>query len=138
MPGLVVDGNDVFAVYAATHDAVDRARRGGGPTLIEALTFRMGPHSSADDPGRYRGRDTVDEWRRRDPIERMQRFLAAQGRWSADWQAEVEREVGEEVERAVAAAEALPPPTFDEMLDGMFASLPAHLVAQRAEGQEGP
>jgi 2-oxoisovalerate dehydrogenase E1 component alpha subunit len=136
MPGVFVDGNDVFAVYAATHEAVERARGGGGPTLIEALTYRMGPHSSADDPGRYRSGDTVQEWRRRDPIDRLRQYLAARDRWSADWQAEIEREVSEEVERAVAAAEALPPPTFDEMLDGMFASLPAHLVAQRAEARE--
>jgi pyruvate dehydrogenase E1 component alpha subunit len=135
MPGVLVDGNDVFAVYAATREAVDRARAGAGPTLIEALTYRMGPHSSADDPNRYRSRDAVDDWRRRDPVERMQRYLAEQGRWSADWQAEVEHEVAAEVERAVAAAEALPPPTFDEMLDGMYASLPSHLVTQRADGE---
>ena len=138
MPGVLVDGNDALAVYAATGQAVERARAGGGPTLIEALTYRMGPHSSADDPNRYRSRETVDDWRRRDPIERLQRYLAANGRWSADWQADVEREVADEVERAVAAAEALPAPTFDEMLDGMFASLPSHLAAQRAEGEGGP
>ena len=136
MPGVLVDGNDVFAVYAATRQAVDRARAGGGPTLIEALTYRMGPHSSADDPNRYRARETVDDWRRRDPIERMQRYLAEHGRWSAEWQAAVEQEVAADVERAVATAEALAPPTFDEMLDGMYAALPSHLVAQRAEGEE--
>src|SRR6185295_15621960 len=69
MPGERVDGNDVFAVYAATREAVDRARRGDGPTLIEAVTYRMGAHSSSDDPSRYRA-DLTEEWTARDPIAR--------------------------------------------------------------------
>ncbi len=79
MPGVQVDGNDVFAVYAATKTAVDRARAGEGPSLIEAMTYRMGPHSSADDPGRYRSAELTESWRRRDPIDRLRTYLETRG-----------------------------------------------------------
>ena len=81
MPGVQVDGNDVFAVYQATSEAVRRARAGDGPTLIEAVTYRVGPHSSADDPGRYRSAELTEQWRQRDPIERLRRYLAGNERW---------------------------------------------------------
>src|SRR5262249_49666770 len=68
MPGVRVDGNDVLAVIAATHEAVERARAGGGPTFIESLTFRMGGHSSSDDPTRYRDAGLVETWEKRDPL----------------------------------------------------------------------
>jgi pyruvate dehydrogenase E1 component alpha subunit len=132
MPGVQVDGNDLFAVYEATRRAVDRAREGGGPTLVEAVTYRMGPHSTSDDPDRYRSRATTDEWRARDPLERVRRYLAARERWSTAWQGELEAEAAAEIERAVAAAEALPPFGPGEIFDGMFASLPAPLAEQRA------
>ncbi|HZD78680.1 MAG TPA: thiamine pyrophosphate-dependent dehydrogenase E1 component subunit alpha [Actinomycetota bacterium] len=74
-PGVRVDGNDVLAVHRATKEAADRARHGDGPTLIEAITYRMGPHSTADDPSRYRTREAVAAWRGRDPIERFRRYL---------------------------------------------------------------
>jgi 2-oxoisovalerate dehydrogenase E1 component alpha subunit len=77
MPGVRVDGNDVLAVYAETKKAVDRARSGGGPTLIEAITYRIGPHSTADDATRYRPADDVEAWRRRDPIARYRTWLLA-------------------------------------------------------------
>lgn len=137
MPGVLVDGNDVFAVYSATKQAVDRARADGGPTLIEALTYRIGPHSTADDPGRYRDPEAVGEWRSRDPVERLRRHLEAQGRWTAAWQEELEREGSARVERAVADAAAIPPFTAGETFDAMFAELPAPLVEQRSWAEEG-
>jgi pyruvate dehydrogenase E1 component alpha subunit len=79
IPGVRVDGNDVLAVYAVTKEATERARRGGGPTLVEALTYRIGPHSTADDDTRYRSAEEVDAWRARDPIERYRRWLLASG-----------------------------------------------------------
>jgi pyruvate dehydrogenase E1 component alpha subunit len=132
MPGLQVDGNDVFAVHQATRDAAERARQGGGPTLIEAVTYRMGPHSTSDDPGRYRDPGAVERWRARDPLERVRTFLAAEGRWSAEEQQRIEDEAAAEIERAVAAAEALPAFTAGEIFDAMFAELPAHVAEQRA------
>jgi 2-oxoisovalerate dehydrogenase E1 component alpha subunit len=79
MPGVIVDGNDVFAVYSTVKEAVERGRRGDGPTLIEAKTYRITPHSSDDDDRRYRSRDEVQEWLKRDPIERCRRYLQEWG-----------------------------------------------------------
>jgi len=79
MPGVLVDGNDAAAVYRAVRDAADRARRGGGPSLVEALTYRIDAHTNADDATRYRGADEVEIWRRRDPVERMEAHLRARG-----------------------------------------------------------
>ncbi|MFG1626151.1 pyruvate dehydrogenase (acetyl-transferring) E1 component subunit alpha [Kribbella sp. NPDC049227] len=131
MPGVQVDGNDVLAVYAATRDAVERARAGGGPTLIEAMTYRIGPHSSADDPSRYRSTELTDSWRRRDPIDRLRRHLEASGSWSAELQRQTEQESAAEVERAITAAEALPAFGAGEIFDAMYADLPSSLSAQR-------
>src|SRR5438309_11206729 len=78
-PGVKVDGNDAVAVYAAVKEAVDRARGGGGPTLVECETYRIGAHSSSDDPTRYRDEREVDVWRKRDPIERLRARLGADG-----------------------------------------------------------
>jgi pyruvate dehydrogenase E1 component alpha subunit len=135
MPGVLVDGNDAFAVYDATRTAIDRARSGGGPTLIEALTYRMGPHSTADDPSRYRSSELREQWQARDPVERLRRYLAAQGRWTAEWQAELERNGSAVVEQAVATAESFPAFGPGEMFDGMFAELPPSIAAQRAAAE---
>jgi pyruvate dehydrogenase E1 component alpha subunit len=131
MPGVRVDGNDVFAVYQATAAAAQRARAGAGATLIEAVTYRIGPHSSADDPGRYRAAELTEAWRQRDPIERLRRYLEAQRQWSPAWQSEVDAAAAAEVDAAVAAAEALPAFTAGEIFDATFAELPPHLVEQR-------
>jgi pyruvate dehydrogenase E1 component alpha subunit len=136
MPGIHVDGNDVFAMYQATREAVDRARDGGGPTLIEAVTYRIGPHSTSDDPRRYRSDDDVDDWRQRDPLERVRRYLEQHGRWTREWQDQMEEEGSQEIERAVSAAEALPAFSAGEIFDGMFAELPPYLAEQRAEAEQ--
>jgi pyruvate dehydrogenase E1 component alpha subunit len=136
MPGLRVDGNDVFAVHQATEAAVLRARAGDGPTLIEAVTYRVGPHSSADDPGRYRTEELTESWRQRDPIERLRRYLAGRRQWSQDWQDELDREAASLVDAAVAAAEALPAFTAGEVFDAVFAELPPVLAQQRAWAEE--
>lgn len=136
MPGRVVDGNDVLAVYQATREAAERGRAGDGPTLIEAVTYRMGPHSTTDDPGRYRDPELVQAWRARDPLARMRVFLERENRLTAAEQDEWERADAEQVEAAVRAAEALPAYTPGEIFDGMFAVLPAPLAAQRAQAEE--
>jgi pyruvate dehydrogenase E1 component alpha subunit len=136
MPGEQVDGNDVFAVYDATRRAVDRARAGAGPTLIEAVTYRIGPHSSADDPSRYRSAELTESWRRRDPIDRLRRYLEGQGHWSAEQHAAAERDAATEVEQAIIAAEALPAFGAGEIFDAMFAELPPALAEQRLHAEE--
>jgi pyruvate dehydrogenase E1 component alpha subunit len=135
MPGVQVDGNDVMAVYAAAREAIHRARAGGGPTLIEAVTYRIGPHTTADDPGRYRPDDEAEGWRRRDPLERVRLYLAERGEWTAGWQEEIDEAAAAEVEAAVEAAEALPPPAIEQVFDGMFAEMPLHLAAQADEAE---
>ena len=130
MPGVRVDGNDVLAVIAATREAVDRARSGGGPTLIEAVTFRMGGHSSSDDPTRYRDPQLVETWERRDPLPRFAAWLTARG-WLTP--ADVETwtsEINDEISRAVTEAETLPPPDVETMFHDVYAKMPPHLVEQ--------
>jgi 2-oxoisovalerate dehydrogenase E1 component alpha subunit len=129
-PGVRVDGNDVLAVYQATREALARARADGTPTLVEALTYRVGPHSTADDPSRYRHQDEVERWRRRDPIDRYRKFLEAEKVAGEDFFAEVETEVREElagVRAAVTAAEARP---LEEIFEFMFAELTPDLARQ--------
>ncbi len=130
MPGVLVDGNDLLACHATAAEAVERARAGGGPTLIEALTYRLGPHTTADDPGRYRDDAEVEEWRRRDPLDRVRRHLAAHDAWDEAWQQALEDEATAELEAAVAEAEALPAFTAADMFAGMFADVPGHLAEQ--------
>lgn len=132
-PGVQVDGNDVFAVYQAAREAVDRARGGGGPTLIEAVTYRIGPHTTADDPNRYRDSGANEEWLRRDPLERVRVFLSERDRWTEEWQAEVETRTSDEVERAIALAESLYAPDPTHIFGGVFESLTPVLESQRAE-----
>lgn len=131
MPGVRVDGNDVLAVYAAGRDAVERARAGDGPTFIEALTYRMSAHTTADDHHRYRTEGDVEDWRIRDPLERVRKFLTADGTWSQEWQDEIDDRATAEVEKAVAAAEDIEPLEIDDLFDSMFAEAPAHLEDQR-------
>jgi pyruvate dehydrogenase E1 component subunit alpha len=133
LPGVAVDGNDLFAMYRATAGAVERARSGGGPTLIEALTYRLGPHTTSDDPGRYRAADEESEWRPRDPIERVRRYLATQGGWSEAWQHTIEAEEAAEIEAAVDEAEALPPIRPAEIFEAMFAEMTPQLREQQRE-----
>lgn len=82
VPGIRVDGNDVLACYAATTEALNRARNGGGPTLIEAVTYRMGAHTTSDDPSKYRSKEEEEHWRAKDPIDRLKILLTSQGNWS--------------------------------------------------------
>ncbi|MBI5157180.1 MAG: pyruvate dehydrogenase (acetyl-transferring) E1 component subunit alpha [Acidimicrobiia bacterium] len=133
IPGTLVDGNDLLAVFAATRDAVARARRGEGATLIEALTQRMGPHTTADDAGRYREERSLEDWRRRDPLDRVRRHLQASGSWSEDWEHEVVTAAAAEIEAAVGRAEDLAPFGAGAAFDRMFARPTAVLEAQRAE-----
>ena len=129
-PGERVDGNDLLAVIDATRRAVERARSGGGPTLVEAVTFRMGGHSSSDDPTRYRDAALVAEWERRDPLARLRLHLVAQGLVSAADEEGMIAEMNEEIGVAVREAEALPPPAIETLFTDVYARVPAHLEEQ--------
>ncbi len=133
MPGVIVDGNDVAAVLTVVGEAVARARSGEGPTLIEAVTYRLGPHTTSDDPARYRDEDETGEWRTRDPLERVRALLERAGAWTPEWHAELEARSADVIEEAVAEAEALPRPTAAEMLSRMYAQPTGPLRAQLDE-----
>lgn len=135
MPGVQVDGNDLFAVHAVTREAVERARGGGGPTLIEAVTYRVIGHSTSDDPRAYRKEEEVEPWRKKDPLERLQRYLIDRGAWSGEQEAEMRARIDEEIKAAIAAAEAAPPPALDSLFEQVYARLPWHLDEQRAEAR---
>jgi pyruvate dehydrogenase E1 component alpha subunit len=129
--GVQVDGNDALAVYSATREAAERARSGEGPTLIEAITYRMGAHSSSDDPKLYREESEVEEWRRKDPITRMLRYMQQHGYWSADEQEALEERLNKEILEAVTEAEKIGPPAVETMFEDVFAKIPSHLEEQR-------
>jgi 2-oxoisovalerate dehydrogenase E1 component alpha subunit len=138
VPGVRVDGNDLFAVVKATRDAVARAARGEGPTLIEALTYRLSGHSTSDDPKAYRPEGTLDPWRQLDPLARLRPHMEQRHGWSDDKQRAMEAEVDAEIKAAVAAAEQTAPPSLDSMFEDVFATLPWHLEEQREELLRGP
>ena len=133
MPGIVVDGNDLLAVRKVTLEAVECARAGGGPTLIEAQTFRMGGHSTSDDPKRYVPAEQVELWKKRDPIPRFEKFLEASGLLDASGAEALRTQVAEEVAAAAREAEQVGPPGFETIFSDVYASIPAHL---RKQGEE--
>jgi pyruvate dehydrogenase E1 component alpha subunit len=131
-PGVLVDGNDIFAVCAVTQEAVERARCGQGPTLIEAYTYRMGAHTTADDPTKYRDDAEVEEWRPRDPLLRVQKYLHHCGQWSEDWEQQLIEECTAEVEQAMEEAAAVTPPPPQDMFRYMYADMTPALIEQEA------
>lgn len=133
IPGIQVDGNDVFAVYAACREALDRARRGDGPTLIEALTYRIGDHTTADDAGRYRPEEEVGEWERRDPIRRLRAFMVARGAWDEERQDGLEKKARAEVDAMVRELGSMEPQAPEELFRHMYAEMPWNLREQLAE-----
>jgi len=135
-PGVRVDGNDVLAVYRVTRDAVERAHAGDGPTLIEAVTYRMGPHSTADDAGRYRSDDDLGPWRDRDPIERFRRFLVTSGVADDDVVATFEEEAASRVTEIRSGVTALGEPPAEDLFRWAYVNPPATLILQRDRALE--
>jgi pyruvate dehydrogenase E1 component alpha subunit len=133
MPGVRVDGNDVLAVLATVREAATRARAGGGPTLIEAVTYRMGAHSSSDDPHRYRSDADEAAWRDKDPLVRFGTYLAATGVLDAAGAAAQRAAIEEEIKTAVAAEENVGPPPLGSLVENVYARVPATLEAQLAD-----
>ena len=131
--GVRVDGNDLFAVMKVTKDAIDRARKGQGATLVEAVTYRVGGHSTSDDPRVYRKEEEVDPWMKKDPIDRMKKFLQKAGWFDEAGDKKMRETINEEVLAAVAKAESLPPPSLESMFDDVYATPPKTLEDQKAE-----
>ncbi|MBC7232485.1 MAG: pyruvate dehydrogenase (acetyl-transferring) E1 component subunit alpha [Chloroflexi bacterium] len=120
MPGKVVDGNDVLAVYAAVAEAVDRARAGEGPSLIECKTYRWKGHSKSDQE-RYRTREEVAAWKKKDPIARFEAYLLQEGLLTEEQRQAIAKEAQERIEEAVAFAESSPEPRVEEISEGVYA-----------------
>lgn len=133
VPGVRVDGNDVLAVYAAVHAAVERARDGGGPTFIEAVTYRMGAHSTSDDPGRYRTQAEVAPWAARDPLDRLRRHLARLGVFSDAADAALGDCIAAEIAAAIHEVESLPAPRLETLVEDVYAEIPWHLRRELEE-----
>ncbi|WP_019413731.1 pyruvate dehydrogenase (acetyl-transferring) E1 component subunit alpha [Paenisporosarcina sp. TG20] len=129
MPGIRIDGNDCFVVYFETKKAFDYARSGNGPTLIEAVTWRTGAHTTADDPSKYRsneqGMNIVD------PLSRLEMFMKNYGYWDEQWINEVNKKITNEIESAVDEMERFPAPNVDDIFDHVYAEMPAHLAEQK-------
>ncbi|HEV8458287.1 MAG TPA: pyruvate dehydrogenase (acetyl-transferring) E1 component subunit alpha [Methylomirabilota bacterium] len=128
-PGIQVDGNDVLAVYAASREAVERARAGGGPTLIECVTYRLGVHTTADDPTKYRSDEEVKAWERKDPLTRFVTYLEKKNLFEQG----LEEQVDAEIARAVKAFEETATADPLGMFDHAYGELPPHLQQERAE-----
>ncbi len=130
--GIRVDGNDVMAVYEATRRAVERARGGAGATLIEALTYRQGAHSTSDDPRAYRSDDEVEQWKGRDPLVRFKKFLIDQEAWNEDEDDRLEELIKDEIQSTLKKVEQLGLPDVETLFDDVFDTMPWHLEEQRA------
>lgn len=131
IPGCVVDGNDVLAVYQRVAESVDRARAGEGPTLIEAVTYRLGAHTTADDPKRYRSETELQEWLQRDPITRFRKFLLERRLLTEAEDKQLGEAVAAELQAIIETYEALPPPDPHHLFDLVYNEIPPHLQRQR-------
>jgi 2-oxoisovalerate dehydrogenase E1 component alpha subunit len=130
-PGVRVDGNDILAVIKATREAADRARAGDGPTLIEAVTYRIGAHSSSDDPRAYRPDEEVDTQVGRDPIVRFRKYLEERKLWDASREEALQDQTKNEILDAITEAEKFGNPPVESLFDDVFESVPNHLREQR-------
>ncbi|HEV7209044.1 MAG TPA: thiamine pyrophosphate-dependent enzyme, partial [Mycobacteriales bacterium] len=130
-PGVRVDGNDVLATLAVTRKALDDARSGQGPTLIEAFTYRMGAHTTSDDPTRYRLAADLEAWKLKDPIERVKAYLARQGLADGSYFESVEQDANALAARIREGCLSMPDPAPLSVFDNIYTDDPPNLVAQR-------
>ncbi|MEN9582043.1 MAG: hypothetical protein RJA70_5052, partial [Pseudomonadota bacterium] len=138
VPNVRVDGNDLFAVVAEVRRAVERASAGGGATLIEALTYRMGGHSTSDDPNAYRGQADLEAWKPRDPVERVRKHLMARGAWSDAQELALRSEQEARFKALVADSEKVPKPPVESLFEDVYAEPTWNLKEQRVELLTGP
>ncbi|MFC7392931.1 pyruvate dehydrogenase (acetyl-transferring) E1 component subunit alpha [Scopulibacillus cellulosilyticus] len=135
MKGVQVDGNDCLAVYQVMKAAADSARNGDGPTLIEAITYRQGPHTTADDPTKYRSERDAEAWQNKDPLVRFKRFLTDNKLWSEEKERDELQTIKNDIDQAVKAAEETPPPTLDEIFDHVYDKPHELLLMQKEEAK---
>jgi pyruvate dehydrogenase E1 component alpha subunit len=128
--GIQVDGNDLFAVMAATKEAVEKARSGGGPTFIEGVTFRFGPHTTADDPTKYRTEEEIEPWKPRDPFVRLRLYLKGKGLWNEEAEERATEEGQKQIDEAVKEAEAAPVPAPEDIFQYVFSEMTPPLKEQ--------
>jgi TPP-dependent pyruvate/acetoin dehydrogenase alpha subunit len=131
--GVQVDGNDLLAVYQVTLAAVEKARRGEGPTLVEALTYRQGAHSTSDDPRAYREEGEVEPWIKRDPLLRFRNFLTKRDLWNEGAEEQAQEEIRGAIQSAISKSEGLSHPDLSSLVEDVFYAVPWHLEEQRAE-----
>lgn len=131
MPGVRVDGNDVLAVIQASDEAIERARAGDGPTLIEAVTYRREGHSSSDDPSVYRDPSEPETWSRKDPLERFRGYLRLKGLWSETMEQEIRERHNQAITDALATADSLGAPPLDSLFEDVYETTPWNLAEQR-------
>jgi len=134
--GVQVDGNDALAMYAATREALEKARSGGGPTLIEAFTYRMSDHTTSDDASRYRTKLEVEEWSKKDPIERFRAYLNGKGLWDEPFESRINQEAEDLINRAVEEAESTPPPPPEDYFVHTYKDIPSQLKDELADLQD--
>jgi pyruvate dehydrogenase E1 component alpha subunit len=135
IPGVQIDGNDALVVYETVSEALARAREGGGPTVIEALSYRLGDHTTSDDASRYRSSEEVGTAWTREPIARLRRYLESRQLWDAGAEEALKRESAEDVEAAVRQYLATPKQSTDAMFDYLLAELPSGLHEQREDAR---
>ncbi len=128
--GRQVDGNDVFAVYKATLDAVNSARSGGGPTFIEAFTYRLGDHTTADDSSKYRSAKEVEEWRKKEPIIRLRKYLEDKNLWNKKYEDKLQADIKKKIDAAVKAAENIEPQPVESIFNFTYSELDWNLKEQ--------
>ncbi len=132
-PGVLVDGNDLFAMYAVTKGAVERARAGKGPTLIEAYTYRLSDHTTSDDATKYRTAEEVEEWRTKEPFLRLQKYLEKKELWDKKYEEKLQEELLVKVDKITEEVESAPDQTADDIFDYQYAQTTPPLQQQKNE-----
>jgi pyruvate dehydrogenase E1 component alpha subunit len=131
--GILVDGNDVLAMYTKVKIALAKARNGGGPTFIEAFTYRMSDHTTSDDASRYRSKEEVKEWEEKDPIKRYRIYLEEKKIWNDTFEKKIKEATEEKVNKAVEEAESTPLPSIEDLFTYTYKTMPPHLQEQLEE-----
>lgn len=131
--GVLVDGNDVLAMYISTKMALDKARNGNGPTLIEAYTYRRADHTTSDDASKYRSEEEVKAWGKKDPIDRFRIYLKTKSLWDKNFENQVQKDAEEHIEKEVRDAEATPSPAIEDLFRHTYSDMPLKLKVQMDE-----
>ncbi|MBI3413490.1 MAG: pyruvate dehydrogenase (acetyl-transferring) E1 component subunit alpha [Candidatus Aenigmarchaeota archaeon] len=134
--GVVADGNDIFSVIKAIRYAADKARSGKGATVIELLTYRLGDHSSADDQKKYREQAEVETWKKKEPVERLKKYMLSKGLWSEKFEQDITAEATQAAEKAITDAENIPSQKLDELFENIFSEMTPNLKEELEELKE--